>query len=112
MMAKLSEVRRRFPPEDAEAYVKAYAEAEFAERLGALAHALRASAHLDAPQLATRMGVEEDEVLRAEEGEASTTVAYLDRVARAVGIPVLIAAAGVEVVLGQSSVSPPLRSED
>ncbi len=107
MTAKLREVRRRFPPEDASAYASAYAEAALAERLGTLVHRLRVGARMDVAELAARMGVEEDEVLLAEEGDASLTLAYLDRLARAVGSPVTVSAAEVGVVLGSPATSPP-----
>ncbi len=85
-MATLREVRRRFPPEDAQAYAEAYAAAELAEDLGTLVHDLRVAAGLSRAELATRMGTHEDVVLRAEEGDSSLGVAFFDRVARAVGV--------------------------
>jgi transposase-like protein len=116
-MAKLSDVRRRFPPEDSEAYVRAYAEAELAGALGALVHGLRVSRGFSVAELARRMGIDKEEVLRAEEGDASLTVAFLDGVARAAGARVRMAASdgGVEVVLGASgpprpSLPPPPQS--
>ena len=99
-MAKLSDVRRRFPPEDAEAYAEAYAEAELAERIGELVHGLRVAGHLGAGDLAARAGVDEDVLLRAEEGDASITVEFLDRLARAAGVQVTLVAGAVEVALG------------
>ena len=106
-MAKLSDVRRRFPPGDAEVYARAYAAAELAGALGAFVHGLRVSAGLSEAELARRMGIDEEEVLRAEEGDASLTVAFLDGVARAVEARVRMAAAGgVEVVLGAGGPPP------
>lgn len=109
-MAKLRDVRRRFPPEDAAAYEAAYAEAELAEDLGAFVYSLRVAADLGTAEVAARMGVDEDEVLRAEEGDASVTVAFLDGVARAVGARVKITATAVlEVTLGTHDPAPPRR---
>ena len=88
MMAKLSDLRRRFPPDDAGAYAAAYAEAGLAASLGELVRALRCAAGLGVAELAASMGVDEDAVVRAEEGDASLTVAFVDRVARAVGLRV------------------------
>lgn len=100
-MAKLGDVRRRFPPEDPAAYEKAYEEAKLAEELGTLVYSLRAAAGLSEAELAARMGIDEDEVVRAEEGDASLTVAFLDGVAGAVDLPAGIAlkAGSLEVTL-------------
>jgi ribosome-binding protein aMBF1 (putative translation factor) len=107
-MAKLSDVRRRFPPEDAAAYERAYAEAELAEDLGTFVYSLRVAADLSEAELAARMGVDEDDVLRAEEGDAALTVAFVDAVARAVGVRVRMTATAVlEVTLGGSDPPPP-----
>ncbi|MGH8989064.1 MAG: helix-turn-helix domain-containing protein [Acidimicrobiales bacterium] len=85
-MARLRDVRRWTSPEDPEVYSKAYAEAELAEDLGTLVHDLRVAAGLGRAELAVRMGVGEDEVLRAEEGDASLGIAFYDGVARAVAV--------------------------
>jgi hypothetical protein len=104
MMAKLTDVRRRFPLEDAGVYAEAYASAALAGEVGALVYGLRVAAGLGQAGLAERMGIDEDEVLRAEEGDPSLTIAFLDGVARAAGVQVRVAgpAGGVEVVLGRS----------
>ncbi|MDA8075396.1 MAG: helix-turn-helix transcriptional regulator [Actinomycetota bacterium] len=110
-MARLSDVRRWFPPEDASMYAAAYAEAELAERLGTLVQALRKAACLDAAELAARTGVHEDELGRAEEGDASMTLGLLDRLAREAGVQVTLAGAGVEVVLGAVAPAPGIGAE-
>lgn len=89
-MAKLRDVRRRFPPDDADLYASAYAQAELAGEIGALVHELRVAAHLSAAELGARLGVDEDQVLFAEEGDPRLTVAFLDGVARAVGLRLCI----------------------
>lgn len=99
-MAKLRDVRRWFPPEDASMYAAAYAEAELAERLGALVVELRRAARLDVSELAARMGVREDDLVRAEEGDATMAVGFLDRLAREAGVRVALEGVGVEVILG------------
>jgi len=101
-VTKLSDVRRRFPPEDASAYGRAYEEAALAEELAALVHNLRVTAGLSEAELAARMGIDEDEVLRAEEGDPMLTVAFLDGVARTAGLRVRIAptAGTLELVPG------------
>lgn len=108
-MAKLSDVRRRFPPQDAAVYAEAYATAALAGELGEFVYGLRVAAGLSEAELAARLGIDSDEVVRAEEGDASLTVAYLDGVARAAGVQLRVAApaGGLEVVLGASSETPP-----
>lgn len=106
-MAKLSEVRRRFPPGDAAVYAAAYAEAEVAERLGTLLHLLRVAAGVDVAELAARLGVDEEEVLRAEEGGGGITLGYLDRVAVAVGVPTTVTSDHLAAVLEASATPPP-----
>lgn len=102
-MAKLSDVRRRFPPEDADAYDSAYAEATLAGELGAMLHAMRVAAGVDERELAARMGIDADEVARAEEGDPTTTVAYLDGVARALGSQVVVTSGETGVTLGRAA---------
>ncbi len=99
-MAKLRDVRRRFPPEDPDAYTAAYADATLAGELGELLHDLRVEAGLSEGELAARTGVDEDEVVRAEEGGSPVSVAYLDRVARALGRPMAVVAGDAEIPLG------------
>ncbi|MHB1554543.1 MAG: helix-turn-helix domain-containing protein [Acidimicrobiales bacterium] len=111
-MAKLSDVRRWFPPEDASMYAAAYAEAELAERLGVLVQELRKAAGLDAAELAACTGVNEDDLVRAEEGDASIAVGFLDRLAREARVRVTLAGAGVEVVLGAAAPAPGDSPED
>ncbi len=108
-MATLRDVRRMFPPDDAEVYARAYAIAGVVGELGALLHARRVSAGLSVAELARRMEVDEEEVRRAEEGDAFLTVALADRVARATRARVRRAASagGAEVVLGTSGPPPP-----
>ena len=107
MTAKLSDVRRRFPPEDAAAYERAYAEAELAEDLGTFVYSLRVAAELTEAELAARMGVDEDDVLCAEEGDGALTVAFVDSVARAVGVRVRMTATAVlEVTFGAQDPGP------
>ncbi|MDA8309116.1 MAG: hypothetical protein M0Z46_00585 [Actinomycetota bacterium] len=110
MTVELSDLRRRFPPEDADAYALAYAEAALAEELGTLVHGLRVTAHLDVPGLAARMEVDEEEVLRAEEGDPSLSFAFVDRLARAVGAQVTVTAGGRDFVLGAPQLPPPAAS--
>lgn len=105
-MAKLDEVRRRFPPEDPDAYAAAYAEAVLAEQLAALVHGLRVSAGLDQDELAARMGVDEAEIARVEEGDASVTFGFLDRLGRAAGIRLTVTGGTVDVVLGAPAPAP------
>lgn len=106
-MAKLSDVRRRFPPEDADAYATSYADADLAARLGELAHRLRSSSGLSEHDLAARMGVDADDVLRVEEGDAAATLAFLDRLGRALGVRLAVSGGGVEVVFGGVGALPP-----
>ena len=103
-MARLVDVRRLFPPQDASQYAAAYAEAELAEKLATLVHGLARSAGFTEAELAARTGLSEDELARAEEGDASITVGFLDRLARAAGVRLTLAGGGVVVVLG---VAPP-----
>ncbi|MGC8470915.1 MAG: helix-turn-helix domain-containing protein [Acidimicrobiales bacterium] len=110
-MARLSDVRCWFPPEDASVYADAYAEAELAERLGTLVQELRKAACLDVAEMAARTGVHEDELGRAEEGDASVTLGFLDRLAREAGVRVTLAGAGVEVVLGAVGPAPGIGVE-
>jgi ribosome-binding protein aMBF1 (putative translation factor) len=106
-MAKLSDVRRRFPPDDADAYAAAYTEAQLAENLAVLVQGLRLSAGLSEAELAARMGVGEAEVQRAEEGDASLPVVFLHRLGRALGARLTMTAGDVQVVLGTSGTSTP-----
>jgi Helix-turn-helix domain len=108
-MAKLSDVRRRFPPDDAQAYARAYSAAVLAEELGALLYGLRTSANLSEAELASRLGVDEDQVVRAEEGDAELTVAYVDAVVRAVAsqVRLTVMTGDLEVVLGAPPPAPP-----
>lgn len=106
-MAKLSDVRRRFPPDDADAYAAAYTEAELAENLAVLVQGLRLSAGLSQAELAARMGVEEEEIQRAEEGDASISLEFLHRLGRAVGARLTMTSGDVQVVLGTSEISTP-----
>ena len=99
-MARLIDVRRWFPPEDASQYAAAYEEAVLAEKLGMLVHELARIAGVAEAELAARTGVSEDELTRAEEGDASTTVAFLDRLARAAGVRLTLAGGEVVVALG------------
>ena len=110
-MARLSDVRCWFPPEDASMYAAAYAEAELAERLGTLVQELRKAACLDVAEMAARTGVHEDELGRAEEGDASVTLGFLARLAREAGVRVTLAGAGVEVVLGAVGPAPGIGAE-
>jgi ribosome-binding protein aMBF1 (putative translation factor) len=105
-MARLSDVRHRFPPDDAGAYAAAYAEAELAERVGTLVHALRSASGLDAAGLAARIGADDDEIVRAEEGDASVTVGLLDRLARAAGVRLTLSSVALEIVLGEATPAP------
>jgi hypothetical protein len=100
MMVRLDELRRKFPPEDGAAYARAYAEAVLAERLGTLVHDIRVEADLEPSALAALMDVDEAEILRAEEGDASLSFLFLDRLARAAGSRVTVTAGGDELVLG------------
>jgi ribosome-binding protein aMBF1 (putative translation factor) len=109
-MATLRDVRRMFPPEDAEAYARAYAIAGVVGDLGALLHARRVAAGLSVAELARRMGVDEEEIRRAEEGDASLTVALAGGVARATRARVrrTVSAGDHNVaVLGTSGPPPP-----
>jgi ribosome-binding protein aMBF1 (putative translation factor) len=106
-MAKLSDVRRRFPPDDADAYAAAYTEAELAENLALLVQGLRLSAGLSEAELAARMGVGEAEIQRAEEGDASVSVVFLHRLGRAVGVRLTMTSGDVQVVLGVPGISTP-----
>jgi len=92
-------------------YAAAYAEAELAARLGALVQELRKAACLDAAEVAARAGVDEDELGRAEEGDASITLGFLDRLARGAGVRVTLAGAGVQVVLGAIAPAPDIGLE-
>ncbi|HVC15123.1 MAG TPA: helix-turn-helix transcriptional regulator [Acidimicrobiales bacterium] len=105
-MAKLDDVRRRFPPRDAAAYEAAYADAVRADRLAVLVHRVRVAARLGEGELAARMGVDEDAIVRAEEGDPSVTVAYLDRLARATGVRMTVTAGDETVVLGAPDGAP------
>lgn len=107
-MAELDDVRRRFPPEDPEAYARAYAEAELAGELGVLVHDLRVAAGLSEHDLAERMGVGEDDVARAEEGDDSLSVGFLDRLGRAVGVQLALAAGGTDIRFGAAGTAPEL----
>jgi ribosome-binding protein aMBF1 (putative translation factor) len=107
MTIELDELRRRFPPQDPAGYAKAYTEALVAEQMGALVHALRVDAQLEVCELAARLGVDEDEILRVEEGDTTLSVAFVDELARAVGARVSVATAGQEVVLGEPHVPGP-----
>ncbi len=107
-MATLREVRRMFPPEDAEAYARAYTIAGVVGDLGALLHARRVAAGLSVGELARRMGVDEEEVRRAEEGDASLTVALAAGVARATRARVRRrVSGGDDAVFGTSGPPPP-----
>jgi transcriptional regulator with XRE-family HTH domain len=106
-MAKLSDVRRRFPTGDAAAYAAAYAEAELAAAVGTLLHGLRTAAGIDPAELSARCGLDEDEILRAEEADVHLTVGHLDRVARALGVPVAVMGGGFRIVLGVPEPTPP-----
>lgn len=94
---KLDDLRRRIPVEDRAAYDAAYAEATAAGRLGDAVHRLREAAGLSEAALAERVGVGEEEIAAAEEGDPSVTVAFVAQLARALGVPVCLTL-GEEVV--------------
>ena len=89
-MAKLDDMRRRFPVVDRDAYERAYAEAELAARLGELVHHLRTEAGLTQRALGERMGESEEEVAHVEEGGPGVTLEFLDRLGRALGVPMVL----------------------
>lgn len=80
---RLEDVRRRIGGSGGAEYEAAYAEAERAERLGEAAYRLRAAAGLSQAELAARMGVVEDQVARAEEGDPALGSDFFDRLVRA-----------------------------
>ena len=98
-MAKLDDLRRRFPPDDAREHAAAYEEAACAERVGALVHDLRTAAGLDEDEVGARAGVDADEVLRVEEGDPALTLGTLRRVAGALGVRLVLRMGPHDVVL-------------
>lgn len=102
----LDDLRRHVPVEDPAAYADAYAEATIAGSLGVALHRLRVEAGLSAGALAERLGVDEDAVERAEEGDPALTVAFVARVARVLGAPLTVVIGG-EAVAGTGEVGEP-----
>jgi transcriptional regulator with XRE-family HTH domain len=102
-MAKLHDVRRRFPVEDRAAYEAAYAEAELAARVGEFLHRLRTGAGLTSADLAARMGLDEDVIDEVEEGCGSLSIDFFDRLCRALGGRVTLRVGDEELELDRSS---------
>ena len=104
---KLDDMRRRFGGSEHAEYEAAYAEAERAGRLGELAYALRAAAGLSRAELAARMGVSEDQVARAEEGDPALGADVFDRLGRALGVGVPLTVHGTPVENGPDAAADP-----
>lgn len=92
MTAKLGDLRRRLPVGDRAEYERAYAEAELAARVGELVHRLREQTGTSVAALALAAGVEEEEILHVEEGGMDVTLAFLDRLGRALRAGMTLAA--------------------
>lgn len=86
-MARLADVRRRFPVGDRAAYDEAYTAAELAGRLGERLHRARTDAGLTAAELAVRLGVGPEDVERAEEGGPPCSDAFFVRVRDVLAAP-------------------------
>ena len=97
----LDELRDRYPPEDREAYDRAYAAAALAGELAELVYAVRTRAGLTQSELARRMGTTQSSIARIEGGGSLPTIDMLSRLARATGTPLHLGAPGVaDVELG------------
>jgi ribosome-binding protein aMBF1 (putative translation factor) len=100
----LADLREKYPPEDREEYDRAYAEATLAGELAELVYTVRTRAGLTQSELARRMGTTQSSIARIEGGGSLPTVQMLDRLARATGTALSIAAPGIaSVELGGSA---------
>jgi len=97
----LDELRAKYPPEDRDAYDKAYATATLAGELAELVYAVRTRAGLTQTELARRMGTTQSSIARVEGGGSLPTVDMLARLSRATGIPLRLTVPGLtDVELG------------
>jgi ribosome-binding protein aMBF1 (putative translation factor) len=97
----LEDLQRKYPPANQEEYDRARSAAELAGAVAELVYAMRSHAGLTQTELAARMGTTQSSVARIEGGGSVPTIEMLARLARATGIPVHLAAAGVaEVEIG------------
>lgn len=97
----LDELRDRYPPEDQEAYDRAYAAAALAGELAELVYTVRTRAGLTQSELARRMGTTQSSIARIEGGGSLPTIDMLARLARATGTPLHLGAPGLaDVELG------------
>jgi len=90
----LDQLRAKYPPEDREAYDRAYAAATLAGQLAELVYALRTRAGLTQTELARRMGTTQSSIARIEGGGSLPTLDMLARLAHATGTPLRIVAPG------------------
>jgi len=91
----LEELQAKYPAADQQTYDEARAAALLAGALAELVYAMRTRAGLTQVELARRMGTTQSSIARIEGGGTVPTIEMFARLARATGIPVHLAAAGV-----------------
>lgn len=102
-MVSLEELRAKYPPEDRDAYERAYAAATLAGELAELVYAMRTRAGLTQTELARRVGTTQSSVARVEGGGGMASVDMLARIARATGTPLRLASPDGDVDLSHAS---------
>ena len=107
-MASLDEVRANHPVQDEATYQEAYAEADLAGRIAAMAYGMRTAAGISQTELARRMGTSQPAIARLENAGSVPSIAFLARLAAATGVELSLTASGVAAIaLPQGD--PPVR---
>lgn len=103
MARTLGEVRAAHPPEDQQAYERAYAASALALDLARLAYRMRAQAGLSQRELARRMHTTQSAIARLESGGVVPRLDLLDRLSRATGVPLRLDTGTSRVELGRDA---------